>query len=156
MEKYIFVLSCVILVAFLNFSAVVAHPRAHPNFAQFDECKTAEKATDDDLKSLRERDPTLPKTRGAKCVLTCLGEKAGKIAGKRLNPDGVKNWFKDTPENTEQMQQTINEIVEECRNITDEDRCEAGFKIMECLKEGGMKRGLKAHGPPGKGQGPRN
>ncbi|KAG4070356.1 hypothetical protein HA402_006498 [Bradysia odoriphaga] len=141
MEKYIFVLSSVILVAFLSFSTVVAHPRAHPNFPDFEECKTAEKATDDDLKSLK--DFNLPKTRGAKCVMTCLGEKTKKIADNKLNPEGVTNWFKVSPDYTEQMQQTVNEILEECRNITDQDRCEAGFKILECLKDGAMKRGLK-------------
>lgn len=50
--------------------------------ADFEECKTAEGVTDDEMRSMR--DPTVNKTRAMKCFVTCLAEKCGK----------VRNWKK--------------------------------------------------------------
>lgn len=42
-----------------------------------EECKKSEKATDDDMKNLKNK--TLPRTKEMKCLLTCFGEKSGKV-----------------------------------------------------------------------------
>lgn len=54
-----------------------------------EECKVQEKATDDDLKSMKN--PNQPKTKAAKCVLTCLGEKSGKVDNLNINRFLVTN-----------------------------------------------------------------
>lgn len=42
-----------------------------------EECKIAEKATDDDIMNMKK--PDQPKTKPMKCVITCLAEKSGKV-----------------------------------------------------------------------------
>ncbi len=45
-----------------------------------------------------------------------------QIVNNRLSPDAVSNWFKKSPNYTEQLQQSVNEILEECKNVEDPDR----------------------------------
>lgn len=50
---------------------------AHPNHQEMEECKVAEKVSDEDLKNLR--DHSQPKTTPMKCFIACMGEKSGKV-----------------------------------------------------------------------------
>lgn len=53
------------------------------------------------------------------------------------------NFAKTLPNYSEELQKSVSEIIAECQNVEDPDRCESGVKIMDCLMEGADKRGIK-------------
>ncbi|XP_037025062.1 general odorant-binding protein 56h-like [Bradysia coprophila] len=106
------------------------------------ECKTIEKATELDFVNLKMN--VKPKTRPMKCLTACLMEKVGKITNRKFNSqDEIKNVEKST-KIPSRMQKTLTEIVTECANIMEPDRCEYASKIADCLMAGAAKRGIKS------------
>lgn len=82
-----------------------------------------------------------------------------------MDPAGVMAYVKTLPINNDKVQQSMKEILEECKSIQDPDRwvygtvlvissfnvkfivnfrCEFGSKLMECFAEGATKRGIKS------------
>ncbi len=39
-----------------------------------------------------------------------------------MNPDGINTYVKTLPINNDKVQQSVKEIIEECKNIQDADR----------------------------------
>ncbi|XP_055326703.1 general odorant-binding protein 19d-like [Sitodiplosis mosellana] len=104
------------------------------------ECKGPSGATDDDVKGLREHE--VPKTTTGKCLLSCTQEKLGILVDGKLSIDGLKALGAKKHEGNDKAIATFNEIVAECENISDSDACELGAKLMECMLNGAVKRGI--------------
>lgn len=66
-----------------------------------------------------------------------------KLAGNKLDKaaalDMVKNAFGDDPE----IMKNAGEIIGACETVTDGDRCEAVYKIMECTDKEVKSRGIE-------------
>ncbi|KAJ6632832.1 General odorant-binding protein 56h [Pseudolycoriella hygida] len=136
MEKFSFILSSVLILSvFVNLNS------AHPYKQFWEECKAAEKATDEEARAMRN--PDQPKSRAMKCVIACIGEKSGKLVNNKLNGEAVMESMKHSPNYNEDMHRNFSEMVEECKDVNDADRCESASKIMDCMTDAAAKRGIK-------------
>ncbi|XP_037042619.1 general odorant-binding protein 19d-like [Bradysia coprophila] len=107
--------------------------------AVFAECKISESATDSDLLKLKIAGSV--KTPAVKCLSTCISEKMGIISNRQLNVEGVMKLLRSAG-NDEKVIHSVNEIIAECKKIRESDRCEYGSKVMDCINDGGLKRGI--------------
>lgn len=78
--------------------------------------------------------------RSLKRMCVCLRQ----MADGKFQPEGLVEVAKLATENNEEMVKTVEEIANECRPVADSDRCELAVKIMECMKAGADKRGIKS------------
>ncbi|KAJ6633014.1 General odorant-binding protein 28a [Pseudolycoriella hygida] len=111
---------------------------------EFDEmselCKVQEKATDSDMK-MWKNDIT-PKSKVVKCLDACVGERMGMMKNNKLDVDAVMQAVQQENRNQKTIAD-LNEVFNECKSITDPDRCESSAKILECINNGSRKRGLQ-------------
>lgn len=71
------------------FSIILKAAQKNPMQANFEECKTSEKISDEDLKNFKK--PDQPRTQAMKCFMACLGEKSGKVWNAFCNFDSYTN-----------------------------------------------------------------
>lgn len=123
------------------------------------ECKDGVKATDDDVTTLLNKE--LPTTATAKCLAACAQEKFGivslkpyliefcvlnscllQIDGGKFSPDALKAVGAKKYEGNDKAIAIFNELVEECKNLSHDDKCELAAKISECMHGAAVKRNI--------------
>ena len=65
-----------------------------------------------------------------------------QIVDGKLSVDGLKTLGAKKHEGNDKAIATFNEMVAECGSISDPDACELGAKVMECMINGAIKRGI--------------
>ncbi|KAG4069815.1 hypothetical protein HA402_006830 [Bradysia odoriphaga] len=104
-------------------------------------CKAKEKATDADIEIWRS-DPE-PKPRMVKCLEACVGEQMGMMTtDNKISVDAVLKFYA-TETKDEKAVANMKEVLNECKAVTDKDRCESSAKILKCINDGTRKRGMK-------------
>lgn len=104
------------------------------------DCKGKEGANDDDLNEVLAR--KLPTTTGSKCIHACIHEAIGIIKDNKMHPDAAVEVTAKAYNNDEKAIAFVKEITHECGSVTDADRCEFASKLVTCVHEGVIKRGV--------------
>lgn len=65
------------------------------------------------------------------------------MKNNHINVEGLVAIVKMMYGDDEAKLQTTRDISGECATVTDSNRCEAAFKILECTKHAHQTRGLK-------------
>lgn len=65
-----------------------------------------------------------------------------QIADDKISIDGFKLIGAKKYEGNDKAIATFNEMVDECQSVSDSDKCELGFKLMECIVKAAEKRGI--------------
>ncbi|XP_052890868.1 general odorant-binding protein 19d-like [Anopheles moucheti] len=105
------------------------------------ECKTKEGATDDDVDGFVN--DKMPDTRTQKCLAGCMQEQFGISNGKAFQEDGFIEIAKMLMKGDEKKIELAREIATDCKDVTNEDRCELALDIMNCLKDSAEKHGVE-------------
>uniref|UniRef100_A0A182VRN5 Odorant-binding protein 13 n=1 Tax=Anopheles minimus TaxID=112268 RepID=A0A182VRN5_9DIPT len=105
------------------------------------ECKTKEGATDDDVE--RFVNDKMPESRTQKCLAGCMQEQFGISNGKAFQEDGFIEIAKMLMKGDESKIELAREIAADCKDVTNEDRCELALDIMTCLKNSAEKHGIE-------------
>lgn len=64
------------------------------------------------------------------------------MINNKLNVDAaLKNYASENKD--EKAQAIMKEVLIECKEVTDADRCEASAKILQCVHNGTQKRHMK-------------
>uniref|UniRef100_A0A182MF96 Odorant-binding protein 13 n=1 Tax=Anopheles culicifacies TaxID=139723 RepID=A0A182MF96_9DIPT len=105
------------------------------------ECKTKEGATDDDVEGFVN--DKMPETRTQKCLAGCMQEQFGVSNGKAFQEDGFMEIAKMLMKGDESKIEVAREIAADCKDVTNEDRCELALDIMNCLKDSAEKHGIE-------------
>jgi hypothetical protein len=71
-----------------------------------------------------------------------MGKQFKVIVNNKLSKDGFLKKVAMATGNDAEKIAKAGEVADACADITDEDRCEAAFKIGKCVKEESEKRGL--------------
>lgn len=101
-------------------------------------CSNTEGASESDVQEILDHKP--PSSHSGRCVIACVGEAAGMIKGNKLDLDGsVALAVKMDPSKGD----LAREIGSPCVDITDGDRCEAAMKVLQCLHENAVAKGVK-------------
>ncbi|XP_037025122.1 uncharacterized protein LOC119066652 [Bradysia coprophila] len=104
-------------------------------------CKAKEKATDADMEMWKSG--TEPKPTIVKCLEACAGEQMGMMTtDNQLNVDAVMKVYAAESKD-EKAIANMKEVLDECKAVTDKDRCESSAKILKCISDGSLKRGMK-------------
>ncbi|XP_050078096.1 general odorant-binding protein 19d-like [Anopheles maculipalpis] len=105
------------------------------------ECKTKEGATDDDVEGFVS--DKMPESRTQKCLAGCMQEQFGISNGKTFQEDGFIEIAKMLMKGDESKIEVAKEIAADCKDVTNDDRCELAVDIMNCLKESAEKHGIE-------------
>lgn len=65
-----------------------------------------------------------------------------QIVDGKFSADGLKALGAKKHEGNDKAIATFNEMVAECESISDPDTCELGAKVMECMVNAAVKRGI--------------
>ncbi|KAG5681356.1 hypothetical protein PVAND_010800 [Polypedilum vanderplanki] len=103
-------------------------------------CKAQENASDQDVEELSNG--KAPTTKEGKCLSACMGKQFGIIIDSKLSKEGFlsKAYFILTSDSDKKK---ADEVAEECKTVTHDDRCEAADLIWKCMVEGAKKRGVE-------------
>lgn len=108
-----------------------------------EECGKAEGITDDDRKEIIARAP--PSTRTGKCFYSCVAENLGITKDYHVSIEGgtkiAQFAFTDQPN----ILKVAIEVLTECKNVDDADRCEMADKLMKCGMAASNARGMDFH-----------
>ncbi|XP_058062723.1 general odorant-binding protein 19d-like [Anopheles bellator] len=104
------------------------------------ECKTKEGASDTDVDGFVNDEA--PETRTQKCLVACMQEQFGVSDGKAFQTDGFMELSKVFMKGDEAKVELAKEIAVDCKDVTNEDRCELAVSIMNCLKDSAEKHGI--------------
>lgn len=64
------------------------------------------------------------------------------MTNKKLNVEAVMKFYaSQNPD--EKSKSNMKDILNECKGVTDDDRCECSVKILKCINDGARKRGMK-------------
>lgn len=66
-----------------------------------------------------------------------------KLVGNKLDKPAVLNMVKDAFGDDPEIMKNAGEIIGACLDVTDGDRCEAVYKIMECTDKEVKARGIE-------------
>lgn len=129
-----------------------------------DDCKDSVQATDNDVNDILDR--KIPENRNGKCLLACAHEKVGivwfnnisilkivnnnwwtlsislQITDGKFSIDGMKALGAKELEKDPKALGILNEMISDCESVSDPDICEQSMKMMECMIEAGLKRGI--------------
>nr|BAS69460.1 odorant-binding protein 19 [Delia platura] len=94
----------------------------------FGECVKQENVSDEDVQKLKSKDFANP-SKNMKCFGACFFEKAGVLKDNEVQEAVVM----------EKLGSIIGEanakaVLDKCKNVKGEDRCETGFKIFACAE----------------------
>uniref|UniRef100_A0A336KXA2 CSON000437 protein n=1 Tax=Culicoides sonorensis TaxID=179676 RepID=A0A336KXA2_CULSO len=81
-----------------------------------------------------------PETPAQKCLITCMQERVSIIKENKFDPENFKSIMKAASRETSYVT-IIDDIAKECESVTDDDRCELGYKLGLCYKEIAEKHG---------------
>lgn len=84
----------------------------------------------------------LPKRYIDKCLAACLGEISGVIKDRKLDLDGFAALANKSYDGDSFRMETVQGMANACLGITDEERCEAAFKIFECMHKDAESKGI--------------
>lgn len=104
------------------------------------DCMGKEGAADGDLQEVLAR--KLPTTKGSKCIHACIQETMGFVKDNKFNSDGAIDIVTKVYNGDEKAVAFIKEIATECSAVTDADRCELASKLVSCVMDGVVKRGV--------------
>uniref|UniRef100_A0A1I8QA54 Odorant binding protein n=1 Tax=Stomoxys calcitrans TaxID=35570 RepID=A0A1I8QA54_STOCA len=97
--------------------------------AKVELCAKEENISEAEVTKFMKEDYANP-TEDFKCLTTCFFEKEGTLKDGVVQEEFViKKWGPTIGEDN------IKKIYEKCHGIKAENRCETGFKILECCKE---------------------
>lgn len=65
-----------------------------------------------------------------------------QVQDKKFSDEGFMAIAGMAANGDEDKMKAAKEISEECKNVTDPDRCEMAIKIGKCMEEGAKKRNL--------------
>ncbi|XP_049284032.1 general odorant-binding protein 19d-like [Anopheles funestus] len=105
------------------------------------ECKTKEGATDDDVEGFVN--DKIPDTRTQKCLTACMQEQFGISNGNAFQEDGFIEIAKMLMKGDESKVEIAKQIAADCKDVTNDDRCELALDIMTCLKDSAEKHGIE-------------
>ncbi|KAL1403638.1 hypothetical protein pipiens_005609 [Culex pipiens pipiens] len=97
-------------------------------------CKASEGASDEDVDVLAEG--RMPETQTQKCLFSCVQVQFGLSDGKKFLKEGFLKHSEAIVGSGEENRRKAEEIAAECEKITNEDRCQLGADIAECIKQG--------------------
>ncbi|XP_055323163.1 general odorant-binding protein 28a-like [Sitodiplosis mosellana] len=105
------------------------------------DCAAKENASQADLEELFAKKPATSPT--GKCHRACMHETFGTMKDNKFNPDGFMAMIKMSTDGDEAKMKIAQEVVKDCADKMDADRCEAGAKICTCLAGSTKARGLE-------------
>ncbi|XP_075168586.1 general odorant-binding protein 56a-like [Haematobia irritans] len=91
-------------------------------------CSKEENVSEADVTKFSNKDFANP-TKEFKCLSTCFFEKAGTLKDNEVQEDVVLQKLGALI-----GEEKTKHILEKCKGIKAEDRCETGFKIFECFQ----------------------
>ncbi|XP_073846547.1 general odorant-binding protein 56a-like [Musca autumnalis] len=91
------------------------------------ECVKQENTPEEDVVKFRNRDIENP-SKAFKCLSTCFFERAGTLKNDELQDDVVIAKL-----GVLIGEEKAKAILEKCKGIKAEDRCETGFKTFQCF-----------------------
>ncbi|KAM7343886.1 general odorant-binding protein 56a-like [Cochliomyia hominivorax] len=94
----------------------------------FQECIQEENASEEDAAKLHKKDFANP-SQNLKCFGTCFFEKIGTLKSSVVQEDVVLAKLGSIL-----GEDKTKSILEKCKDIKGEDRCDTGFKIYECFE----------------------
>ncbi|XP_068083678.1 general odorant-binding protein 56a isoform X2 [Anabrus simplex] len=98
-----------------------------------EECKNEFPITEEEEKGLREGEP--PASQEGKCFLSCMFRACGTMKDGKFDPEGAKNKAKILFSDDKDKEQKACDVIDQCsKEVTTDDTCETGPKIMECYK----------------------
>lgn len=105
--------------------------------ATIKDCAGKEGASDADVQEIfAHKKPSSP---AGRCTLACAGETVGLVKENKLDLEaGVALAAKIDASKTD----LAREIGSACVDVTDGDRCEAAMKILHCLKDSAIAKGV--------------
>ncbi|XP_055300742.1 general odorant-binding protein 28a-like [Sitodiplosis mosellana] len=104
------------------------------------ECAAKEGASSADVDELVVHKPASSK--GGKCIRACMAENIGMIKDNHVDIDSVANVAAMAFDGNPSKIQVAKDLANECADVTDDDRCEAAAKIMECGQNAAKTRGI--------------
>ncbi|KAM7343547.1 general odorant-binding protein 56a-like [Cochliomyia hominivorax] len=118
---------CLIAGAFANPLELSDEQKAKAK-VHFEECVKQENVSEEDATRLRNKDFANP-SEAMKCFGTCFFEKVGTLKDSQIQEDVV----------LQKLGALIGEektktVLDKCKDIKGENRCDTGFKIYECFE----------------------
>ncbi|CRK97188.1 CLUMA_CG010585, isoform A [Clunio marinus] len=110
-------------------------------FAMSEDCREQEGATEADLDVLLEnKNPT---TKSGRCLVACLQEQFGVVDNLKFVPEAFVSVSAMAIKEDEEKMKLVKEVAQECKDVTDVDRCELAMKISDCLRNALKKRNVE-------------
>lgn len=128
-----------IVVSLAKLQAVSAEVREAFMKGVFTDCMTREGATDAELQEAFAR--KAPSTTGGKCIHACAHENLGMTKDSKVQVNEVSEMMNKGFDN-KKIAATMIEVVHDCGEVTDADRCEMAAKLVDCFATNMVKRGL--------------
>ncbi|XP_031638585.1 uncharacterized protein LOC116350788 [Contarinia nasturtii] len=105
-----------------------------------EECAKKESGSSTDIEEVFAK--KLPSTKNGKCIHACVGETTGLIKDNKVNVEGAIAMAKMVYDNDAAKVQMANDLANDCIGVTDGERCEAAFKIIQCSEQAHKARGV--------------
>lgn len=105
------------------------------------DCKEQEKAKDEDVETMVNG--AYPDTKEGKCLVACMQTQFGIVQDGKFSKEGFMSVASMACGEDAEKCKKAEEIAEECKEVTDPDRCEMAIKIGKCMEEGAVKRDMK-------------
>ncbi|KAJ6636629.1 General odorant-binding protein 19d [Pseudolycoriella hygida] len=111
-------------------------------FEQANICKVETGANDKEVNEFM--DAIEPATKVAKCLTSCVMGKVGVLNENKLVPDKLTKLIDGSlkTKDGKLLKDLLKDITEECKAVTDAEKCEAGVKVINCLNVAAKKRGF--------------
>lgn len=128
------------------------------------DCKNKEGASDDDIECILGRD--VPSTKPGQCLFVCLLVQYGMVYSAifigislynrnfnkkvdmkdentaELSIEGFTKLAKLVAKEDMEKNEAYRQMAEECKGVTDPDRCDFGLKIITCLDNAAQARNM--------------
>ena len=89
-------------------------------------------------------DNKIPESQGQKCFSTCMLEKFNIIHENRFSKEGYVGFYYMIHDDDEEIMDKARTVALICDNVgDDEDHCEAGAKVFECVTVAEKEHNLK-------------
>ncbi|KAG4076424.1 hypothetical protein HA402_005867 [Bradysia odoriphaga] len=143
MNRLVVVLTVVFITIVTSENSSSEEEKGENKFIELIECKNETGASDIDMGRVIIR--ANPITQAGKCLTACYLDKLGIMTQEKFVPENVMNYLDDVTlvgSNGKTLDKVVKEIADECKAISDTDKCESAAKILNCLNASAKKRGF--------------
>lgn len=105
--------------------------------AQAQKCQKNEGANEADLQEMMQG--KLPSTNAAKCMHACMMEELGVLKDGKQSPEAAIALARRLSNNNPTVVKVTTDVTRSCASVTDLNRCEMAFKMIQCSMEASKK-----------------